>query len=193
MVFPKLLPWSRFFRFVAAPLLLLFFFYILVWAAHVQGYRLNVSRSMPLGFYKIQSNIAALQRGDLVVFCLPASQLPKELALPKNAACPSGTSPFLKTIVGIPGDYVQTLSSGVSINGGLIGESGCVLTTQLPCMEYQGRLPPQRYWVFGSGASPSLAAYSFDSRYFGPIDIDSIAGVAYRLYFLIGDGERPVN
>jgi conjugative transfer signal peptidase TraF len=181
MFFAKPLPWSRIYRFVGAPILFLFIFYIFVWLAYSHGYRLNVSRSMPLGFYKIQLNISTLQRGDLVVFCLPASQLSKRLLLPKNGACPSGTSPFLKTIVGIPGDYVQTLSGGVSINGGLIGESGCVLATQLPCMEYQGRLPPQRYWVFGSGASRHLAAHSFDSRYFGAIGLDSIQGVAKPL------------
>ena len=193
MMLLKSLPWRRIYRFIGAPLLWLFLFYIFVWIAYSQGYRLNVSRSMPLGFYKLQPRPANLQRGDLVVFCLPAEQLPKRLVLPKSNDCPSGALPFLKTIVGIPGDYVQTLPNGVFVNGALVAGSGCSDNAQLPCKPYQKTLPTGEYWVFGSGASAHLAAHSFDSRYFGPIDIDSIAGVAYRLYLLTGGGERPVN
>ena len=181
MVFPKHLPWSRIYCFIGAPLLLLFVFYIFVSAAHSKGYRLNLSRSMPLGLYKIQPKPAKLQRGDLVVFCLPAEQIPKQLILPMSGACPSGASPFLKIIVGIPGDYVQTLPAGVFVNGALVADSSCSANAQLPCMVFRKRLPPHAYWVFGSGATPSLAPYSFDSRYFGPAWVGSIQGIARPL------------
>lgn len=181
IMFIKPLPWRRIYRFIGAPLLLLFLFYIFVWMAYLQGYRLNVSRSMPLGFYQLQPRPTNLQRGDLVVFCLPAEQIPKRLVLPKSGACPSGALPFLKTIVGIPGDYVQTLSNGVFVNGTLVLDSGCTATAQMPCSTYQETLPPGGYWVFGSGASQYLAAHSFDSRYYGPIWIGSIQGTARPL------------
>jgi conjugative transfer signal peptidase TraF len=181
VVFSKSLPWSRIYCFIGAPLLLLFVFYIFVSAAHSKGYRLNLSRSMPLGLYKIQPKPAKLQRGDLVVFCLPAEQIPKQLILPKSVACPSGAVPFLKAIIGIPDDYVQTLPKGIFVNGGLIKESGCIPTAKLTCKSYREKLPPRMYWVFGSGASQHLAAHSFDSRYFGPIGLDLIQGIAQPL------------
>jgi conjugative transfer signal peptidase TraF len=181
MLFRKSLPWRRIYRSIGAPLLLLFLFYLFVWMAHSQGYRLNLSRSMPLGLYKVQPIKTSLKRGDLVVFCLSAEQIPKRLILPKSNGCPSGTLPFLKTIVGVPGDYVETLSSGVFVNGDFVPESGCSVEAQLPCIKYRQTLPSRGYWVFGSGASRLLAAYSFDSRYFGPIDLDLIQGVAQPL------------
>lgn len=181
MMFIKPLPWSRIYRFIGAPLLLLFLFYIFVWIAYSQGYRLNISRSMPLGFYQLQPRPANLQRGDLVVFCLPAEQIPKRLVLPKSNSCPSGALPFLKAIAGVPGDYVQTLPNGVFVNGALVAGSGCSANARLPCKPYQKTLPSEEYWVFGSGASGHLAAHSFDSRYFGPVWIGSIQGTAQPL------------
>lgn len=116
-----------------------------------------------------------------MIFCLPKEILPKEVNLPKGDSCSSGALPFLKEIIAVPGDHVQVLAAGVVVNGVLINQTTCSAATGLSCMGYQQTLPEGMYWVFGSGHMRSLAKHSFDSRYFGPISIETIQGTAVKL------------
>lgn len=174
--------WQRFVYFCLLPMVLLATFYVGPHWAYTAGYRLNFSRSMALGFYRIQLPIGQIERGDAVVFCLPKNRVPADFDLYKNGACPLRNMPLLKSIIGVPGDHVQMTSRGVLINGHLIAGSAChlgsQLNTRLVCMQYQQTLPEDVYWVMGTGSSAADALRSFDSRYFGPISVRFILGLA---------------
>ncbi|WP_374222780.1 S26 family signal peptidase [Polynucleobacter sp. Fuers-14] len=168
----------RFIFGVVFPLSLLCLFYLLIGFAYSSGWRLNLSRSMPLGLYQIEPNFSRLQRGDLVVFCLPKNLLPTTVDFLQNGQCSSGAAPFFKSIVGIPGDHIETGILGVKVNGVLLTNSACLESVDLKCAYFNDALPTSEYWVFGYGSNPSLASHSFDSRYFGAIPASSILGVA---------------
>ena len=168
----------RFIFGVVFPSSLLCLLYLLIGFAYSSGWRLNLSRSMPLGLYQIEPNFSRLHKGDLVVFCLPKKLLPKNVDFLQNNQCPSGAAPFFKSIVGIPGDHIETGILGVKVNGVLLPNSTCREGGELRCTQFNGPLSSSEYWVFGYGSNPSLAAHSFDSRYFGAIPPTSILGIA---------------
>ncbi len=91
---------------------------------------------------------------------------------------------MLKIVVGIPGDRIWVSKDGVTINGvTLPGSAPRLRSSQypkvlLPRVRGELVLGPGQYWVYGRGAQPALAALSFDSRYFGPIAIGQIRGLA---------------
>ena len=141
-------------------------------AAGVAGYRLNLTPSMPLGLWRVvAASPANYSRGQVVAVCPPvdAPFLPR-------GSCPLGMAPFVKQLVGMPGDVVTVTPHGVSVNGGpFLPHSAPLAQTS------NGQLLPQRlgtwrltgYWLYGTD-SPR----SFDSRYFGEVPAASLQGLA---------------
>ena len=133
------------------------------------GYRLNLTPSMPLGLWRLVVP-SAYPRGAAVAVCPPvdAPFLPR-------GSCPLGMAPFVKQLVGMPGDVVTVTPAGVSVNGGpFLPHSAPLAQTS------NGQLLPQRlgtwrltgYWLYGTD-SPR----SFDSRYFGEVPAASLQGL----------------
>ncbi len=80
---------------------------------------LNLTSSMPVGLYQVQTVERAPARGDLVEICLPP-----ELARFANGrgylppgACPQHTAPLLKLVAAVPGDVVDVSAAGIRVNG----------------------------------------------------------------------------
>ena len=149
------------------------------------GWRLNLTASEPLGLYRLEPvTMNQIPRGALVELCPPAWVTPAAFPFYLLGDCPGGGRAMLKTIVGIPGDRIWVSEDGVTINGvKLPGSASRVRSLQypeilLPRFRGEVRLSRQQYWVYGGGARPALAALSFDSRYFGPIAIGQIRGMA---------------
>ena len=149
------------------------------------GWRLNLTASEPLGLYRLQAvTMNQIPRGALVELCPPAWVTPAAFPFYMQGDCPGGGRAMLKTIAGIPGDRIGVSEDGVTINGVMLpGSASRVRSLQypeilLPRFRGEVRLGPQQYWVYGGGARPALAALSFDSRYFGPIAIGQIRGLA---------------
>src|SRR5208337_3761697 len=92
--------------------------------------------------------------------------------------CASGFEPLLKPLAAIPGDEIEIIPEGIQVNGVLIQNSARLLT------DVQGRpLPqvPQGKFRVGQGDIWLIAtqnARSFDSRYFGPLPMTAIEGIA---------------
>jgi conjugative transfer signal peptidase TraF len=93
-------------------------------------------------------------------------------------SCPSGISPVLKQVVATAGDEVELRGDDLAVNGQVIDRSQRLVEDRL------GRpleaLPLGRsvvregeIWVLGVHR-----ARSWDSRYFGPIPVSSVVGVA---------------
>ena len=149
------------------------------------GWRLNLTASEPLGLYRllpVTSN--QIPRGTLVELCPPAWVTPRAFPFYMQGNCPGGGKAMLKTIVGIPGDRISVSKDGVTINGVMLPGSAPRLRSNkypeisLPRVRGAVTLGTHQYWVYGDGAWPALAVFSFDSRYFGPIAISQIRGLA---------------
>lgn len=142
---------------------------ILLLAAWLIGFRINVTPSLPEGIYLLSSE--NIDRGDLVTFCLAAdnsfSVLADERDFLASGACKSGLRPLLKKLAGMPGDYLALAPEGIFLNGTLLDG-----TARLEFDRRGRRLPPS---LLNEGLIPDgyglvLSqdhAGSFDSRYFG--------------------------
>lgn len=106
-------------------------------------------------------------RGDVIVFNPPVTS----------------DKPYIKRVIGLPGDTVQVKDGSVFVNGTKIDEpylhgdtTDCQPRACDPVV-----VPPGHIFVLGDNR-----AHSSDSRYFGVVDIDSIVGKAWFTYWPIG-------
>jgi conjugative transfer signal peptidase TraF len=138
----------------------------------VFGIRLNVTPSLPLGFY-ITSH---LPNANLVEFCPrgPAAFISLSRQYRTAGACPDGGAPLLKPVVAFPGDQVQVSADGIRVNGQLLPNSAARFRDHLqrpldPWPYGTYRVEPGTVWVISS-----FNSYSFDSRYYGAVPESSI-------------------
>jgi signal peptidase I len=104
------------------------------------------------------------ERGDIIVFN------------PPNGS----TKPYIKRVIGLPGETVSFKDGGVFVNGQKVEEPyldgepfGC---NRNPCPEIA--VPEGSVYVMGDNRDNSS-----DSRSFGPVRIDSIIGKAWITYW----------
>ncbi len=136
------------------------------------GIRVNASPSLPIGLYRITSEVAA----KLVEFCPaePFASLSAHRGYRGTGDCPDGAEPLMKPIVAAAGDSVDFSPAGVAVNGRLLPNSTCrrLDTNSRPLQHWPFgtyRVSPGTIWVLSS-----FNARSFDSRYFGPISTASV-------------------
>jgi conjugative transfer signal peptidase TraF len=163
-------------RSVAVATIILASLFVSAHAMHALGLRINTSASEPMGLYWMQPYQGTVGRGDLIEFC-PAIQQ-KDFPFTLKGDCPGGTQPFLKTVIGVPGDFVQTSDAGVRINHDFIADSrpkdhSTTSPTPLPHWKGERLLGRDEYWAYGA-ANPQN---SFDSRYYGPITARQIMSI----------------
>jgi conjugative transfer signal peptidase TraF len=138
------------------------------------GIRINTSTSLPLGLYVATST----EESSLIEFCPPEpfASLAILRGYRDGGSCADGGAPLLKPIVARPGDIVDLSERGIAVNGSL-------LPNTVPLnRDTKGR--PIQHWPFGRysvaegtvWAASSYNARSFDSRYFGPIDLSAVRG-----------------
>ena len=141
------------------------------------GIRLNLTSSMPVGFYRILGT--STERNVLVLLCLPkpVAEFAHERGYVPNGNCPSGVAPVGKPVLAVAGDTVVLTAEGVQISGRLLPNS-----KPLP-RDSEGRPLPMlalgRY-VLRPGEMWLLSTYSersFDSRYFGPVRTTGVVAV----------------
>jgi conjugative transfer signal peptidase TraF len=152
-------------------------------ACWLAGLRLNLTGSLPVGLYLVSR--AALGRDALVLVCLPVSVAEFAKArgyVPRGGSCPGGLVPVGKHVCALPGDTVTMTSTGLLVN------RTSVPNTQPLDVDHKGRPLPRpalgRY-VVRPGALwvvSSYSRFSFDSRYFGPLDIAEIRAHVRQLW-----------
>ena len=91
--------------------------------------------------------------------------------------------PFVKQIVGLPGDWIIETDDGVTVNGQRLPHSRPrrrSIRGGLRLPQWRGRvtLAPGMYWTYG-GNDPAL---SFDSRYWGPLQRARIRFIARPVF-----------
>jgi conjugative transfer signal peptidase TraF len=140
------------------------------------GVRFNWTASAPIGLYAERP--LKLTRGELVLLCLPPSveTLGRHRGYLPAGECHGRSSPVLKQLVGLPGDTIALDESLLTVNGAVF------LQTPIQALDSAGRplphapfgsrvLPAGQVWVLGVNSGRS-----WDSRYFGPIPIESLMG-----------------
>jgi conjugative transfer signal peptidase TraF len=147
-------------------------FFLGLIAGWVFGVRLNLTPSLPRGFY-ITSNSP---RANLVEFCPQGAAASISLSRQYRTAgaCPDGGAPLLKPAVAFPGDQVEVSAGGIRVNGQLLPNSAGRFRDHLqrpldPWPYGNYRVEPGTVWVISS-----FNSYSFDSRYYGAIPESSI-------------------
>ena len=106
------------------------------------------------------------QRGDVIIFHYP-------LDIHKD---------FIKRIIGIPGDTIQTTSTGVIVDGHTISEP--YIRVPFNFDSHTWKLEPNQFFVMGDNRDNSL-----DSRIWGPLEKSYIVGKAVAVYWPINAWE----
>lgn len=145
--------------------------------------RINITSSMPLGVWMISEATKPLDRGSTVIVCLPTETASAAF---QNGyigwgACADQYEPLLKPIGAVGGDVVTVSSTGLAVNG------VAMPNTAAKSVDTLGRVmetvPPGQYTV-APGTVWIIATrdeLSFDSRYFGPLDVSAVTGTARPL------------
>ncbi len=128
---------------------------------------------------KISPRFADFKRGDIIVF------------QPPEGYRQEGDIPFIKRIIGLPGDTVQFINGSVWVTppGGTATEldepyvaraGGAPVPTQCAPVDCTSEwlVPEGDYFAMGDNRGASQ-----DSRVFGPVSRDSIIGRAWLRYF----------
>jgi conjugative transfer signal peptidase TraF len=154
-------------------------FCALVALCAILGIRFNLTESLPGFLYIVTSDDSS----PLVDFCPEGTfaQLSKERGYRRRGICPDGAAPILKPIVAKAGDIVEVSSNGITVNGSLLRNTSPRTT------DSRGR--PLTHWPFGRYDVPPGFVWvaseynplSFDSRYYGPIQISHIRHHLRRL------------
>ena len=167
----------------------LFMAVVLVWGIvcvglviKIAGFGINFTESMPKGVYL--EHEAAAKRGDVVTFCLRDDEyiaLAEEREYLSAGSCPSGLRPLLKYLAGVPGDVITIEQDAIICgpqNGIRCRWSGKIRQTDSADRPLQSQLqscviPPNMALVL------SLHPGSFDSRYFGLVNVGSLTHVKH--------------
>ncbi|MGI2036135.1 conjugative transfer signal peptidase TraF [Rhizobium panacihumi] len=141
------------------------------------GIRVNTTPSEPLGLWRIVPVNRPVEIGDLVFVCMPdtAERVEgKSRGYLRRGLCSGGTGPLIKHVVAVAGQEVE-IASSVSIDGAVLGNSRLV--------ERDGRGRPLRPHSGGTVPLGQVFIHSpfpgsWDSRYFGPVPVSGILGLA---------------
>lgn len=144
------------------------------------GYRLNLTPSEPLGLWRIVAMNRPLRIGDLVFVCAPNSAVMREARLRgylRIGLCDGGTAPLIKTVAALAGQVIE-VGAEVHIDGGLLLHSRLLFVDgkQRPLRPYSGgRIPNGEIYLHSDFPG------SFDSRYFGPLPVGNVLGLAQEV------------
>ncbi|HZN12858.1 MAG TPA: signal peptidase I [Acidimicrobiales bacterium] len=112
---------------------------------------------------KLSYRLHDIHRGDVVVF-----------KRPPGVAGEADIKDFIKRVIGLPGDTIETRGDAVYVNGKRLKESYLPRGTRtVPSIDIK-KVPPHHLWVMGDNRTNSS-----DSRFFGPIEEDSVIGRAF--------------
>ena len=157
---------------------------ILLTICTMVGFRVNVTRSLPLGLYRTVGGASAVERGDIVIVCLPPewARFALQRGILGPGHCEGGSYGLGKIVLAVGGDVVEFHRDGLTVNGKAVPESRPMLHDRhLRDMPHHpwGRhiLRAREIWLF----SPYHPA-AFDSRYFGPLARSRVQSVVRPLW-----------
>jgi conjugative transfer signal peptidase TraF len=153
----------------------------------------NLTGSVPIGLYaewKLPAAKSRLHHAEYVVFC-PTQHIETTIAAMHVALatdgihgkCAGGRISFIKMIAALPGDVVDVVPGPhgyVAVDGRRWRHSAPTISASLPhgnplASRFHERIKNGQLWLLG------ITRNSVDSRYFGPVPIDAVEGVAVPL------------
>ncbi|QCJ00848.1 conjugative transfer signal peptidase TraF (plasmid) [Agrobacterium larrymoorei] len=146
-----------------------------------QGLRVNVTPSEPLGIWRIVKPDRPILVGDLVFICPPDTDAMREARTRgylRFGLCDGWVAPLIKTVVATSGQAIET-ADDVRVDGRQVPHSRVARVDGhgREMERYDGGVVPPGT-VFLHSEFPS----SFDSRYFGPLPMDGILGLAREVW-----------
>lgn len=146
-------------------------------AVYGAGFRINWTPSYPLGLWRIAPLSRPVHLGDRIFICPPDIDTFRQALARgylRRGLCPGWFSPLIKTVVASSGQRVE-IGRTVTVDGHELPHStlqpvdgsGRVLT---PAVD--GIVPPGMVFLH----SPYRGSY--DSRYFGPVPVAGVLGLA---------------
>jgi conjugative transfer signal peptidase TraF len=171
----KRLVWSH--RFSSASLITLGLILLLGGA----GFRVNLTPSEPLGLWRIVKPNRPILVGDLVFICPPdtdAMRNARARGYLRFGLCEGLIAPLIKTVVATAGQVIQ-ISDIARVDGRPLPHS------RVSRMDGEGReMTPYEGGVVPPGTVFLHSEFpgSFDSRYFGPLSMDGILGLAQEVW-----------
>lgn len=141
-------------------------FFMAIFAVMVGYPVINLDTSIEGRLFWLYPNKKSFSVGEVVFFKFKGSKYFKRGAR------------FIKIIACLPGDFLTVKGRCFYCNSSFIG---CAKRTDrqgnpAPLFKYNGRVPPDRYFVIGTNRD------SYDSRYWGFVERNDIKGVAYRIF-----------
>lgn len=153
-------------------------------AVYSLGYRINHTPSVPIGLWRVSPVEGPLKSGEIISFCptdTEAFQLARERRYIGKGKCPGNYEMLLKPVAAVEGDTVIVTDDGMSINGKAIPDSKPLSEDSkgrsLPRLRQAFVLKPGEVWLFST-----YDARSYDSRYFGPVPVSQVMGIAAPIW-----------
>lgn len=149
------------------------------------GFTWNKTASYPQGIYKITKveDPQTIEKGSLVIACPENNEIQqtaKERGYLQWGVKCNGFAPIIKKVAAVEGDNVIVTNKGVSVNGELIEN-----TARLDSDTKKRELPLATSGVVQSGEVWLLSDHaprSWDSRYWGAVDVNTIFGTVEEVY-----------
>lgn len=146
-----------------------------------QGFRFNLTPSEPLGLWRIVEPDRPVLVGDLIFICPPATGEMREARARgylRVGLCAGRVAPLIKTVVATSGHVIE-IHDDVRIDGRPLSHSRVARADgqRREMVHYDGGVVPPGA-VFLHSEFPG----SFDSRYFGPLPMDGILGLAQEVW-----------
>jgi len=153
---------------------------VLVVAGAVGGLRVNMTPSEPLGIWRVVALDRAATVGDIVFICPPANaamRRARQRGYLRSGLCPGGFAPLIKAVIATEGQRVE-IGSAVRVDG--------VILTNSAVSKRDGKGRPLAAFRGGIVPAGSVFLYSgfvgsYDSRYFGPLPVSGVLGLAHEV------------
>lgn len=145
------------------------------------GFRVNLTPSESLGLWRFVEPDRPILVGDLIFICPPNTGVMREARARgylRFGLCAGRVAPLIKTVVATSGQVIE-IRDDVRVDGRPLPHSRVARTDGQgrSMVHYDGGVVPPGA-VFLHSEFPG----SFDSRYFGPLPMDGILGLAQEVW-----------
>ncbi len=153
------------------------------------GYRINETSSVPVGIWRVIPLAGGIGRGQIVSICPPPNAAFLEAQARgylSKGRCPGGLEPMLKPVAGIGGDVIEQTPGGLVLNGQLLPNTLALATDGYGrplARSQEARLVVKNDEAYLISIATER---SFDSRYFGPLPLTAIKGLAVPVWVIAG-------